>query len=583
MYSGGVSEQKERGRLPRSKTVRDAAGSVVIGATRASPTGSRFARPRAPGPEARPFGPALPIMVVFLLLSGLGAALLTVRLHNRSVDDGAVSPYAPATHALVIVVDGVDPTALSRVSMPNLAGLRQNGVTYTHAWVGQFESTAAASGASIGTGSFPRADGVVGDLWYDAGRAQVVRPALPQNVLVGSIDTAMEPTGVPGIAAQIKTRRPSARVLSVGGTNCAATAAVGTWVADYVVCAQRTKGQWHPIAVAGHELPPSAAGALGIHTTGPHRGSLVAEMQGWRPAEQDHWIARETVNVMKATRPTLTFVNFPEIGILRRSVPGARAAGVEKAILGGLDADIGRLLQESRREGTYKSTIVVVASGRAFEPIRTRMSYSHLSNAVIAAGGQETYLAGDGSALLGLRDPLQAQPVAQALQAENAGSIDAVYFKSQSGKGWSYSAQFISPQVNADFARASSSLLNTAASAASPDVVVAYRPYAGLVPPRQPGGLTGSLGLQWPVQHVPLIVAGHGVYAGRTSTYPARLVDIAPTLETELGLPVVSRDGIVLHDALYGETAGAGVQAAARKKLGPLTAALQQRAAAVAP
>jgi arylsulfatase A-like enzyme len=306
-------------------------------------------------------------------------------------------------------------------------------------------------------------------------------------------------------------------------------------------------------------------------------------MQGWRPAEQDHWIAQEAVNAMKATRPTVTFVNFPEIGILRRSVPAARAAGVEKTILRGLDADIGSLLRESRREGTYKSTTVVVTSGRAFEPIRTRMSYSHLSNAVIAAGGQKTYLAGDGSALLGLRDPLQAQPVAQALQAENAGSIDAVYFKSQSGNNWSYSAQFIAPQVNADFARAGSSLLSTAASAAAPDVVVAYRPYAGLVPPRQPGGLTGALGLQWPVQHVPLIIAGHGVYAGRTSTYPARLVDIAPTLEAELGLPVGSHDGIVLHDALFGATAGTDTQVAARKKLSPLSAALQQRAAGVAP
>ena len=212
--------------------------------------------------------------------------------------------------------------------MPNLAALRQNGVTYTDAWAGQFETTAAASAAGIGTGSFPRSDGVVGDLWYDSKVGHVVQPTLPQNVLVGSLDSAMEPTGVSSLAGQIKARRPSARVLSVGGTNCAAAAAVATWVADYVVCAQRSGRQWHPVAVAGHELPVSATRALAVRSSGARRGPLVAEMQGWRPAEQDHWIAREAVSAMRDTRPTVTFVSFPEVGILRRGVPANRVASV---------------------------------------------------------------------------------------------------------------------------------------------------------------------------------------------------------------------------------------------------------------
>ena len=113
-----------------------------------------------------------------------------------------------------------------------------------------------------------------------------MQPTLPQNVLVGSLDSAMEPTGVSSLAGQIKARRPSARVLSVGGTNCAAAAAVATWVADYVVCAQRSGRQWHPVAVAGHELPVAATRALAVRSSGARRGPLVAEMQGWRPAEQ---------------------------------------------------------------------------------------------------------------------------------------------------------------------------------------------------------------------------------------------------------------------------------------------------------
>jgi arylsulfatase A-like enzyme len=305
-------------------------------------------------------------------------------------------------------------------------------------------------------------------------------------------------------------------------------------------------------------------------------------MQGWNPGDQDRWIARETVTAMRATRPSVTFVSFPEIAILHRGVTPARAAGAERAILNGLDEDIGRIVHESKREGTYKSTIFVITAGRAFEPVRTRMSYSHLSNAIVAAGGEATYLAGDGAALIGLRDPLQSQPVAQALQSESSSSIDAVYFKAQSGNAWSYQAQYLDPQMSQAFAQVCAYLLSTMASSAAPDVVVVYRPYAGLSGAGKNAVPVGELGTQWPIQHVPLILAGDGVYAGRTSTYPARLVDIAPTLETALGLPSGNHDGIVLSDALYGDASGHGAQTAEGARLAALTAALQSRAASLA-
>jgi arylsulfatase A-like enzyme len=168
--------------------------------------------------------------------------------------------------------------------------------------------------------------------------------------------------------------------------------------------------------------------------------------------------------------------------------------------------------------------------------------------------------------------------VAQALQSQNSASIDAVYFKSQSGSAWTYAAQYLNPGMTPAFAHACSYLLSTAASRSSPDVVVVYRPYAGLAPAGKTGATTGFIGPTWPIQHVPLILSGHGAYAGRTSTYPARLVDIAPTLESALGLPVVSHDGIVLRDALYNSASSNVAQTSGRAKLSPLTAALRNRA-----
>lgn len=576
MYSVGVSEEQQHRGKRRKGVGPEPAGTLRADRVKVTPVGVRRASPKRRSPRADS-AIALPIMAVFVLLSGVAAALLTVHLHNDSIDPGAVAPFAPATRAIVINLDGADPALLKSVPMPNLKALQQNGVTYSGAWVGQMETTASASAASIGTGAFPRFHGVVADVWYDSASKKIVRVALPNEVLVGSIDAAMEPTGVASLASDLKSRRPSARVLSVAGTNCGTAAAVATWVADFIVCAQRGKKYWSPISVAGHELPISASRAFAVRTKTAPKSILTSEMQGWVPASQDHWIARETVAAMQATKPAVTFVSFPEIALVRRDVAPSRATAAERAILRGLDADIGRLVHETQREGNYRSTIFAVTAGRAFEPIRHRMLFRHLSSAIVAAGGESTYLAGDGAALIGLRDPLQAQPVAQALQSESSRFIDALYYKTQSGSAQYYNAQFLSPQVSPTFARASSYLLSTMAAATSPDVVVEYQPYAALAGAGARGAPAGGIGTQWPIQHVPLIVAGHGVYAGRTSNYPARLVDIAPTLETALGLGVTARNGTVLADALYGDTAATPAQKAERTKLAPLTAALRAR------
>ena len=581
MYSGGVSDNYRPRQSASRNSPRVPAARHRVGAIVAAPAGSR-----PHGSRGRPFGASTnaPILAfaIFLVLSGIGAALLTIRLHNNSVAGSSVSPFSPASRALVLVLDGADPALLRSVPMPNLTALEQNGVTYSNAWIGQTESSPAASAATIGTGSLPRDHGVVGDVWFDAAGKKVVRPALPDSVVVGSIDGIMEPTGIATLASDIKSQRPAARILSVGGTNCASAAAAATWVADFIVCATRGGGLWSPVAVAGHELPRSASAALAIRTRVAQRGRVAARLQGWLPGGQDDWITREAIASLKATHPVITYVTFPEIAVLRRGMPATLIPALQRQILRGLDSDIGRIVRELKREGEYTGTVVAVTSGRAFSPIHARMTFSGISSAIVAAGGQATYIAGDGSAFIGLRDPLQAQPVAQALQAEGSQNVDAVYYKSGSGTSWSYAAQYLNPTLTATFDRAASYLLSSLASAGAPDVVVVYRPGAGLTSAVGANSSFGSLSLQWPNQHIPLIVAGHGVYAGRSSTFPARLVDIAPTLETALGLPVTARDGTVLRDALYGTIAGHDEQPAVRARLLPLVNALRERSSGVA-
>jgi hypothetical protein len=68
------------------------------------------------------------------------------------------------------------------------------------------------------------------------------------------------------------------------------------------------------------------------------------------------------------------------------------------------------------------------------------------------------------------------------------------------------------------------------------------------------------------VQHIPLIMSGPGIRQSIHSQFPARSIDIAPTIERLLGLPAIHRDGVILADALVNPT---GVEVAPQRTVAP--------------
>jgi hypothetical protein len=228
----------------------------------------------------------------------------------------------------------------------------------------------------------------------------------------------------------------------------------------------------------------------------------------------------------------------------------------------------------------YDQTAFVVTSARGLDSERIGLSARALDDAVLAGGGDATYTASDTASFVGLRVSLQSQPVAQAIQQAQLRNVDAVYYRSGSTNSSVYKPQYLNPDVPASFSSALDYLLSTMTASYAPDVVVIYRPGTlvtvsnGSSPPRQ----AGSLGPQWPDQHIPLIVAGHGILPGRRSRFPARLVDIAPTVASLLGLHLAHTDGIILADAMI-KPAGKDVAAqhSLARQLTPLVRALEQR------
>ena len=514
-------------------------------------------------------------VVAVSLILALGLALF---FHYHS-DLAAVGPWTPARYAVIFVIDGVGPEALHMTRTPHIAALERQGVAYDNAWVGQAQVAPPTSNATLGTGVYPWAHGVVGLQWRDPGKRQVDLAAEPDQVHVGSLDRVMESRGVPSFASLLKTHDPSARVLSVGGAGCVASSAAGTWTADYILCPARSRGKWVLSSVVGHGLPPQLPNGAGKPIPVAHGPGLGPTVEGWDLGRQDRWIADQAIAAMRSVRPRLTVINFPEPAVVARWAPASSRASLLRRVMAQIDQDIGAVVAETQRDRTFGRAVFAITSDGAVSTVSGSVPRGALDEAILAAGGETVYLEGDGAAMIGLRDALQAQPVAQVLQGQQLQRVDAVYYKTQTGSSWSYVEQYRSPRLPASLTPALSYLLWTMASAQAPDVAVVYAPHTGTGVARL-GGFrrTGAgLGLGWDQQHIPLIVAGHDVFPGKSSAYPARLVDLAPTLETLMGLTPARQNGVPLADAMIQPPAGArGRQNTTARWLTPLVRALKR-------
>lgn len=518
------------------------------------------------------------LLLLVLLVGGLIAGGITTLLHGRGGPSNA-DVSAPARRAVIFLLDGVTPAAMQSARLPNIRALAQAGTTYRNAWIGQLESVGPASGATIGTGSFPRTHGVIGEVWRDPATSRAVRPAQTGQVLLGSLEQVMESHHSVPMAAVLKDRSPAAGILAVGGTDCATTDAAATWLADYVTCISRQGRVWAPVSVAGHALPAATVSWSQPVATGK---ALAPQVEGWNLGAQDDRVAQTAVDAIVRTRPVLTIVDFPEYAQVVPFAPAASLQATQTAILEGIDRDIGLILSSLRHHGMLDRTVFVITAPTAVTDIRRSVPRSALRDAVVAAGGVPTYIDARASADIGVSDPLQAQPVAQALQAERLAAVDAIYFRIGARGFRKYQPQYLNPLLPANFADAMRYLTDTVASEAGPDVIAAYAPYAASRPPsadaRQGTGAIG--GVQWDSQHIPLILSGQGIGQGR-SDFPARLVDIAPTLESLYGLVPTHVDGVVLADAFRRPSAGAAdTQKGLARTLLPLIRLLQNRTAA---
>lgn len=517
-------------------------------------------------------------MTVLARSIGCLALLSAIVLPNGSTPAMA---GLPDRYAVILVLDGARPDALTMAPMPHLRALMQQGTVYSRAFVDQMLANTPPSHATIGTGLFPKHHGVQGFLWEDPRTHTMIDPTQTTPVQNGVLEGIMRANHVPSIAGQLKKRRPHARVVSVSAHKCYAADAMATGAADYILCALIYHNRWVAQAVGRHRPPPGAINNPHWDVPIPPRtAGLGAAVQQWRIGAENAWTTHYALWAFRRVHyPRVLMVNLSETDVLGHFEPNRN---VERTLMREFDDLLGQIEATYRAAGLLDRTDFVITADHGMSRIHRYVPYSVLSQSISLAGATPTYVEHDTAVAIGLREDSKGPQVARNLFKLSHGAADATYFKIHHGKQWTYREaawrRTLSPSVRAAYRN----LLDSTAAQSSADVIGILAPNTStrsFVAYGYPWR-AGHLGPQWDDQHIPLILAGPGVRRGRASSYPARLVDVAPTVEHLLGVPTGHVDGLVLQDALTRPASGGIARQRARAaQLVPIVKALEHRSA----
>lgn len=477
-------------------------------------------------------------------LLALGVSASRLNMLGESVAEAATevttAQTAPGNRNLVVIVmDGFRPDYARLAPMHHLRALMARGMTYENAWVGHMESETPTGHATIATGVYPRKHSVVGFGWRDTSRdVFTYLPTDLRQINGGRLAQTIAGGGVPTISDLIHARKHNDVTVSLSGEKYYASASMGSG-ANYIFYGHDdAKGVFRPIAIGPTRPPPT-------RDFGSITGDSAFELQ-------DHFAASLAAELARRLRPRALFVNLPGADIAGHYYGGIIAPHDMSATIRATDWAIGRIMREYEQLGLMGKTVFVVTADHGMSANRHIVPIHSMYNSVTASGTSyldEEYRITAGS--IWLRDVVQAKSLASNLVARHFPGVEGAFYKVPSQSGWSFVPESATAsRLPRDLLHAYVNLVNTEACAAGPEVVLPYsEDTTGLtMRGRKHWGNHG--GFSWGVQHIPLVIAGPGVRSG-VSSFPAKLVDVAPTVERLLGLAIPRGvDGTILADAL---------------------------------
>jgi len=461
-------------------------------------------------------------------------SLLTLTGLGNSWARGSASP--PDRYLVLIVMDGFRPDYTQLAPMHHLHLLMREGVAYSRAWVGQLETETPTGHATLVTGVYPRKHGVIGFGWRSAtGQTFTWMPTDMRQLAPGDMERLIESGGVPTISDLVHQRYPGSKTASLSGEKYYAADAMGTG-ADYILYGKAV-GNRIQVTPIGQHIPPAST----------HYNTASVNQPAY-PDVQDQFVAQLAIRLLRTARPRALLINLPGSDIEGHLTGGVIDRTDMQEIVRGDDKAIGAIMNAYKAAGIFNRTVFVVTADHGMVPNTHLVPRESMYTAIRGTGAadmEDDLLTTSG--YLYLRDPSQARMVAGKLAARHFPHVDGAFYKVSTGSTSACQAEPITARaLGAALTRAYIDLCDTMASASGPDVFLPYAEDSMGLTVAHSSHWGNHGGPSWRNESIPLVIAGPGVRRG-VSDFPAQLVDVAPTIERLMDLPVPKGvDGVVL-------------------------------------
>ncbi|GAC1521213.1 MAG: alkaline phosphatase family protein [Chloroflexota bacterium] len=502
----------------------------------------------------------------------------------------AASNQTTAKYMCMIVLDGGRPDYITRniAGMPNLHALLQRSRQYDRAWVGDLMSITPPGHAVIGTGSLPKNDGGIVNWDWGNHATGKISPTFQAkaNYLNGYAFNVIRNSGTPTLAGVIRQKYPGL-VIAGSGSHFHAAGPMGGPDASWIFSYDRNSNHyWAPYTLGGHPVPAKLLNdpSLRVPLASSNNSTLPLLYDPLTLGLQNTLVMNFGIKAVQTYRPRAMMLNLPEMDTVGHwSQKWYPEMG---RLYRTFDKDLGRMIAAYKSAGIYDQTLFVITADHGIiqskHRVLDRSQIIDKQNGVLAEVGARGILVNGGGAAgptmmsIWIHDPSQNRKVAQTIFNRHLDNVSAVFYAQHRGSKYYYNmAGCVS--CSTDLKRAYHYLLGTQSGPTGEDVAILLRENA------RNSGLPSMMGrhggADWGSQHITLIMSGPGVQPG-ISQHPARLVDIAPTIERFMGIAPRARDGFVLADAFqHPNAADVATQSKSDVDLNIYVNALAQRAA----
>jgi predicted AlkP superfamily pyrophosphatase or phosphodiesterase len=524
---------------------------------------------------------------LLLCLAVLGAAPAAVL---------AASAPAPAQYLCMIVLDGGRPDYIQHNinHMPNMRQFLTHARWYNNAWVGSLMSITPPDHAVIGTGSLPKDDGGIVNWDWGIHSTEKISPTFQavSSFQNGYAFNIMKQSGTPTLSGVIKKKWPKALVIAGSGAHFHAAGPMGGPDASWIFWYNRNaKGQWAPLTLGNKPVPAKLLNDPTLRTPlVTNNGSTVpVTYDPVKLGVQDSYVIKFGIRTLQRYKPRAMMLNLPEVDTVGHWSQHWKKD--EHTLYTSFDSDLGKLIAAYKAAGIYNQTLFVITADHGMmqsvhrvldrTAVRSVMKANKVSDILVNGGGT----GGPSMMSIWMKHQSDNAATARAIWAKHLDNISAIYYLDHTGNTYQYKMAgcesdkppFFNTSCSPALQKAYAYLMSTDAGPTGEDIAILLRENA------RNSGLPQMLGrhggADWTSQHTTLILSGPSVKSG-SSNAPARLTDIAPTIERFMGITPDARDGIVLADAFQNPNAqDVAKQNTMNAEFAPMVQALSARAA----